>query len=112
MSTLEVRALDALTDAIAQMGRKIEARDARIGEANQNNNHEDEFVNRNHGPIEGSGEPNGSMQNGGLQTRFSCLNFPSFNGEDPTGWIYKAKQFFLYQKIDEAEKVLLASFHL
>ena len=43
------------------------------------------------------------MQNGGLQTRFSHLNFPSFNGKDSTGWI---------QKTDEVEKVLLASFHL
>ena len=43
------------------------------------------------------------MQNGGLQTRFLHLNFPSFNGKDSTGWI---------QKTDEVEKVLLASFHL
>ena len=48
------------------MGRKIKARDARTGEANQNNNREDESVNRNRGLIEGSGDPNGSMQNGGL----------------------------------------------
>ena len=57
---------DALTNAIAQMGRKIKARNARTGEANQNNNREDESVNRNRGLIEGSGDPNGSMQNGGL----------------------------------------------
>ena len=57
---------DALADAIAQMGWKIEARDARTGETNQINNREDESVNRNCGPVGGSGEPNGSMQNGGL----------------------------------------------
>jgi hypothetical protein len=40
------------------------------------------------------------------------LDFPRFSGEEPIGWIYKAKQFFQYQGTTTNERVLLASFHL
>ena len=40
------------------------------------------------------------------------LKFPNFNGEDPNSWIYKAEQYFEYQKIIEGHQVQLASFHL
>ncbi|KAA8549572.1 hypothetical protein F0562_001410 [Nyssa sinensis] len=48
------------------------------------------------------------------QTRHSQLklHFPKFNGDDPTGWIYKAEQYFKFQNIVVAQRVLLASFHL
>ena len=38
--------------------------------------------------------------------RVTKLDFPRFNGnEDPTSWIYNAKQFFEFQKIAEEEKI-------
>ncbi|XP_073138657.1 uncharacterized protein [Henckelia pumila] len=40
------------------------------------------------------------------------LSLPKFNGEDPTGWIYKAEQYFEFQNITIGQKVQLASFHL
>ena len=41
------------------------------------------------------------------------LEFPRFNeGEDPTGWICRAEQFFRFQGTSEEEKTPLASFHL
>ncbi|XP_075640360.1 uncharacterized protein LOC142612122 [Castanea sativa] len=40
------------------------------------------------------------------------VDFPQFNGEDPTGWIYKAEKFFRYQRTENSEKITLASFHL
>lgn len=40
------------------------------------------------------------------------LFFPNFNGEDPTGWIYKAEQFFEFKNVALAQQVQLASFHL
>lgn len=40
------------------------------------------------------------------------LAFPKFNGEDPTGWIYKAEQYFDIKQIESIEQVQLASFHL
>lgn len=54
----------------------------------------------------------GNGQGGGVQTRFSRLEFPCFNGENPTRWIYKAEQFFRYQGTASNEKVVQASFHL
>ncbi|GFZ10009.1 hypothetical protein Acr_21g0006080 [Actinidia rufa] len=40
------------------------------------------------------------------------LYFPKFTGEDPTGWIYRAEQYFEFQGIVPAQRVQLASFHL
>ncbi|XP_057477242.1 uncharacterized protein LOC130764954 [Actinidia eriantha] len=40
------------------------------------------------------------------------LHFPKFTGEDPTGWIYRAEQYFEFQGIVPAQRVQLASFHL
>nr|TKS04638.1 hypothetical protein D5086_0000141070 [Populus alba] len=42
------------------------------------------------------------------------LNFPTYSGEgdDPTGWIFKAEQYFEFQNIDAPRQVQLASFHL
>jgi len=42
------------------------------------------------------------------------LNFPTYvgEGEDPTGWIFKAEQYFEFQNIDAPQRVQLASFHL
>ena len=40
------------------------------------------------------------------------LSFPKFNGTDPTGWIYRAEQYFEFQRVDPNQHVQLASFHL
>ncbi|KAL5771463.1 hypothetical protein ACOSP7_015617 [Xanthoceras sorbifolium] len=40
------------------------------------------------------------------------LSFPKFNGEDPTGWVYKAEQYFDFKSIAVDQQVQLASFHL
>ncbi|KAL5758860.1 hypothetical protein ACOSP7_021471 [Xanthoceras sorbifolium] len=38
------------------------------------------------------------------------LSFPKFNGEDPTGWVYKAEQYFDFKSIAVDQQ--LASFYL
>lgn len=50
--------------------------------------------------------------NGGIQTRAVRLDFPKFNGEDPSGWVYRADQFFNYHQTNPHHRVLLASFHM
>ena len=40
------------------------------------------------------------------------LEFPRFNGGDLTPWIYKAIQYFHYYQVQDAEKVMNASYHL
>jgi hypothetical protein len=41
------------------------------------------------------------------------LNFPIYRGdEDPTGWIFKAEQYFEFKGIELTQQVQLASFHL
>ena len=39
------------------------------------------------------------------------LTFPRFAGEDPTGWIYRAEQYFEFQNTPMEQRVTLASFH-
>jgi uncharacterized coiled-coil protein SlyX len=40
------------------------------------------------------------------------LSFPRFNGLDPTGWLYKAEQYFEFKNVHHQHKVQLASFYL
>ena len=97
--------LEALTNAVAQIGKDLEAIGGRGKELSSVHLEEDKgnrLVNQTWG----------NSQGGGVQTRFSRLEFPYFNGENLTGWIYKAKQFFRYQGTAPNEKVVLASFHL
>jgi hypothetical protein len=97
----------ALTEAVAQLNRD------RSTHNNLNENNDGRSVNRNHGGFNGNNnEGNNGVNHDGIQPRFSWLDFPRFNGDDPMGGIYKADQFFRYQGTIAQEKVLLASFHL
>ena len=40
------------------------------------------------------------------------LEFPRFQGEDPTYWVYRENQFFSYHNTPEHQKVIMASYHL
>lgn len=50
--------------------------------------------------------------NGGIQARSLRLDFPRFDGGDPSEWILKAQQFFSYFGTPENQKMELASFHM
>lgn len=59
--------------------------------------------------------PSGSGQGNiiGKDTKpYLKLHFPRFSGDDPTGWIYQAEQYFAFQNVTEGDRVSLASFHL
>lgn len=58
----------------------------------------------------GSNEGYGTLPLGPIKNL--RLEFPRFQGEDPTCWIYKANQFFSYHNTLEHYRVLMASFHL
>ena len=102
-------AMAALTDTIAQLPQDHNNYD------NPKNNNEDGSVNHNQGGQNNHGGNTSGLQggnNGEVQSRFVRLDFPRFNGEDPTGWINIAEQFFHYHGTAAIEKVLLTSFHL
>ncbi|XP_075673788.1 uncharacterized protein LOC142643132 [Castanea sativa] len=40
------------------------------------------------------------------------LEFPRFRGENPSGWVYKANQFFQLYGTPQNQKILLASYHM
>lgn len=112
------KTMEALSSAIAQMGRRIEGMDVQNNTTPHNSRHEEGSTSQNHN-LEGSSPNRNSSSEGtqggtigGVQTRISRVDFPQFNGEDPTGWIYKAEKFSKYQKTADEEKIALASFHL
>ena len=84
--------MEALSNAIAQMGRRFNSQDS----DNQNSG----FASRNHEQETGSASRNNKTKvsnggtTGGIQTRFSRVDFPQFNGEDPTCWIIRRRNFF------------------
>ncbi|KAA8514829.1 hypothetical protein F0562_018008 [Nyssa sinensis] len=49
---------------------------------------------------------------GGIQARSLRLDFPHFDGGDPSEWILKAQQFFNYFETLEDHKLEIASFHM
>ena len=110
--------MEALFGAIAQMGRRIEGMDIQNNTTPHNSHREEGSTRRNHNPEGSSPNRNSGSEGtqggtiGGVQTRISRVYFPQFNGEDPTGWIYKAEKIFKYQKTADEEKIALASFHL
>ncbi|GJZ37165.1 transposon ty3-G gag-pol polyprotein [Tanacetum coccineum] len=61
---------------------------------------------------EPSGSGSGKLVAGGEVKPYLKLHFPRFSGDDPTGWVYQAEQYFDFQKVAAEDQVNLASFHL
>lgn len=40
------------------------------------------------------------------------LEFPRFYGLNPTAWLYRANQYFLYYQVPPSQRIFLASFHM
>jgi hypothetical protein len=45
-------------------------------------------------------------------TRLVKVDFPKFDGIDPSGWIYKAYKFFYYHRTPYNMRLILASIHM
>jgi len=46
------------------------------------------------------------------QQRPAKLDFPKFNGDNPTGWLYKAEQYFDRYQSTERQKLKTTAFHM
>ena len=78
---------------------------------------DEKFLGLNHqnSPMDNRRQPKSSADNGFSvfsHYRRPNMDFPRFNGDDPTGWIYRAEQYFNLHNIFDVNKVPLASFHL
>jgi hypothetical protein len=51
-------------------------------------------------------------EGGGIQAKAVQLEFPKFDGADPSDWVLKAQQFFSYGQIAESQKVPISAFHM
>jgi hypothetical protein len=47
-----------------------------------------------------------------IQGRTLRLDFPRFDGDNPSGWSYKVNQFFDYYQTQLYQRVRMASFHM
>ena len=45
-------------------------------------------------------------------SRLGKMEFPKFYGDDVKGWLYRVKQFFTIDNVDEVEKVKIVSIHM
>jgi hypothetical protein len=45
-------------------------------------------------------------------TRLVKIDFPKFDGYDPSWWIYRANKFFYYHRTPYNQKLVLASVHM
>ncbi|KAF8389533.1 hypothetical protein HHK36_024048 [Tetracentron sinense] len=76
--------------------------------SNANPNPDSSNANRG---LHNQGETSGSHRLS-MYHRSVKIDFPKFDGEDPTAWIYRAEQYFSFSQIPEDAWVQLASFHL
>lgn len=58
----------------------------------------------------GSGQLFGN--NGGILTRTMKLECPRFNGQNPSGWHFKAKQYFNYNQVPHVQWPTIASLNM
>ncbi|ERN03578.1 hypothetical protein AMTR_s00042p00119240 [Amborella trichopoda] len=49
---------------------------------------------------------------GGIQTRTMKLNFPKFDGKNPSEWLFKAKQYFSYHQVSHEQWLTITSFNV
>ncbi|GJS58032.1 putative mitochondrial protein [Tanacetum coccineum] len=76
------------------------------------------MVNIRNGKIQALKNGEATSSRGGSHThntqygRMTKIEFPKFKGEDVKGWVYRCKQFFKIDGIEEERKVELASMHL
>jgi hypothetical protein len=69
----------------------------------------------NHEPEYNSGTGYNHEQRRGdssIHTRALRPDFPRFDGGDPSGWLYRAEQFFEYHQTQATQQIRIASFHL
>ncbi|XP_042946164.1 uncharacterized protein LOC122279545 [Carya illinoinensis] len=70
---------------------------------------------KSHAKSSNHGENSGQHmlpQAGDIQPRSVRIDFPTFDGDDPQGWLYKVKQFFAFHNTLPHHRLRLVSFHM
>jgi len=71
--------------------------------------HDNEMSRNNDDSYIHDGSGSGSRN---AQPRQLRLDLPTFDGDDPSNWVYKANQYFEFYQVPENRKVKVASFYL
>ncbi|KAF5468658.1 hypothetical protein F2P56_012797, partial [Juglans regia] len=93
-TTTRLNTIDERLDQITEMVRTLVAHQGNMARDLQNQ------------------QENDQLQQRGPNVRGVRLDFPHFNGENPSAWIFKASQYFEFHQTTPAQKLLLASYHM
>ena len=47
-----------------------------------------------------------------IWTKYAKLDFPRFDNDDPSGWIYKCERFYNFYAIEEDDGIYVASIYI
>lgn len=99
-----------MTPSFQFLPTRLKKKDSHENDMNQNQNGDSHDSNTNQ---DQNGDSQGSNANQNrnevVQTYIARSDFPKFSGEEPRFYIYRANQFFKYQKTSEEHKVLLTN---
>ncbi|KAF5470266.1 hypothetical protein F2P56_010790, partial [Juglans regia] len=100
----EMLTLKRQSDAIMQ---QLTTMNVELQKLSHNSGHSESSIHHHHHRREEHQEPGGE-----IIPRSVRIDFPSFRGEDPTSWLYKANHFFNFYNTLPQHKLRLASFHM
>ena len=96
--------LDALSSAVAKISRALDAKGMRLDETNNNGDRDNGSINQNHEIGESSREQSRGTQHSSLQTRFLRLDFPHFDGENPTDGFTRLNNSFTIRELNQTRR--------
>ncbi|XP_071735106.1 uncharacterized protein [Rutidosis leptorrhynchoides] len=109
----EGTSIDSLKTMIEELSRNIQSSQAVQAQMNERLN--GMFLQHQHFQTELQKMKNGegtSQRNNAQWTRCTKLEFPKFDGSDVKGWIYRSRQFFAVDQIEDDDKIRIVSIHL
>lgn len=52
------------------------------------------------------------MRRDSIPSKYTKIDFPQFDGDNPCGWIYHCERFFTFYNINNDDKIYLATIHM
>ncbi|KAF5477456.1 hypothetical protein F2P56_004096 [Juglans regia] len=109
---LERETQDKKIQEVLQQVSKISCHNSEDPGNIRQDNHDQQFRHRHEDMENDTGDVNQrEIVNRGF-ARGIKLDFPRFRGGNPSPWIYRANQYFLYHQVPPGQRIFIASFHM
>ncbi|KAF5472135.1 hypothetical protein F2P56_008875 [Juglans regia] len=103
---------DKKIQEVLQQISKISRHDSEDPGNRRQDNHDQHVRHRHEDMEDDTGDVNQrELVNRGF-ARGIKLDFPRFRGGNPSPWIYRANQYFLYHQVPPGQRIFIASFHM